>query len=224
METYNDWLAHHGIKGMNWGKRNGPPYPLSDDQRTAEENRKNPTSISAKEKYGRRPTVSGTGSNVSKKESANIHSPVGNRKDNSIHLKDQKSSGVESPRRKKLSDFYNKLKENAESRKEANANASVGNSYYNSISDENEDKKRLLESLGLDDGTDEEASFERLAWASYLKLKDAEEKYKDDPSAYNAVRKKLKEILSDAIGSIYENSENRANIKRISAVLAKMGF
>lgn len=25
----DDFLAHHGIKGMNWGVRNGPPYPLS---------------------------------------------------------------------------------------------------------------------------------------------------------------------------------------------------
>lgn len=24
------YLAHHGIEGMRWGKRNGPPYPLSD--------------------------------------------------------------------------------------------------------------------------------------------------------------------------------------------------
>ena len=25
-----NYLAHHGIKGQKWGKRNGPPYPLSD--------------------------------------------------------------------------------------------------------------------------------------------------------------------------------------------------
>lgn len=22
------WLAHHGVKGMHWGVRNGPPYPV----------------------------------------------------------------------------------------------------------------------------------------------------------------------------------------------------
>lgn len=26
----DSYLAHHGIKGMSWGKKNGPPYPLSE--------------------------------------------------------------------------------------------------------------------------------------------------------------------------------------------------
>lgn len=26
---YSDELYHHGVKGQSWGKRNGPPYPLS---------------------------------------------------------------------------------------------------------------------------------------------------------------------------------------------------
>lgn len=28
-ECYPDELAHHGVDGMSWGERNGPPYPLA---------------------------------------------------------------------------------------------------------------------------------------------------------------------------------------------------
>ena len=31
-QTYDDyWLAHHGVLGMHWRQRNGPPYPLGSD-------------------------------------------------------------------------------------------------------------------------------------------------------------------------------------------------
>lgn len=30
----SDYIAHHGIMGQKWGKKNGPPYPLSDDVST----------------------------------------------------------------------------------------------------------------------------------------------------------------------------------------------
>ena len=32
-----DHLAHHGILGQKWGKRNGPPYPLNSSQKSASE-------------------------------------------------------------------------------------------------------------------------------------------------------------------------------------------
>lgn len=33
----NLYLAHFGIGGMKWGKRNGPPYPLNFDKLSSEE-------------------------------------------------------------------------------------------------------------------------------------------------------------------------------------------
>ena len=34
---YRDYLAHHGILGQKWGKRNGPPYPLGYGDHSASE-------------------------------------------------------------------------------------------------------------------------------------------------------------------------------------------
>lgn len=43
-DEYYDALAHHGIKGQSWGKRNGPPYPLGYSQHSSAEKSRNPKS------------------------------------------------------------------------------------------------------------------------------------------------------------------------------------
>ena len=37
------YISHHGIKGMHWGVRNGPPYPLSSKQKSASERKGTPS-------------------------------------------------------------------------------------------------------------------------------------------------------------------------------------
>lgn len=39
---YYIYLAHHGIDGQKWGKKNGPPYPLEPGDHSPAERRQNP--------------------------------------------------------------------------------------------------------------------------------------------------------------------------------------
>lgn len=41
IKMLNNELCHHGVKGQKWGDRNGPPYPLSPENHSANEKKEN---------------------------------------------------------------------------------------------------------------------------------------------------------------------------------------
>ena len=72
--TYEEYLQHHGIAGMRWGRRNGPPYPLLRRNMSSEEKRENPAPSSS--------SNSGNGKDSAKKEvtsGVKVDTPTGDK-------------------------------------------------------------------------------------------------------------------------------------------------
>lgn len=106
METYklvsNDELHHHGIFGQRWGVRNGPPYPLDDEDHSARER-----------KAGWKASLNNSGKTSSKKEK--IVNTSTNKKRKSVSFKqahqmakDSKESYKKNEKNKGLTDEQRK--------------------------------------------------------------------------------------------------------------------
>lgn len=67
MENSHLYLVHHGIKGMKWGKRNGPPYPLGESQKSLRERKhlgfeqKGPSTVKSASSTGKNPSAKSEG-------------------------------------------------------------------------------------------------------------------------------------------------------------------
>lgn len=60
----SDYLMHHGISGMKWGKKNGPPYPLKANAHSGSERRAGMHDWSAKAKKEAAAAAKGVGSTL----------------------------------------------------------------------------------------------------------------------------------------------------------------
>lgn len=83
--SYDDYLAHHGILGMHWGKRNGPPYPLGSGDHSSEER------TAAKRGYSESSKENGYKSDGSSK---NVVSPRNEKSSGHFHLTDGQKKAI----------------------------------------------------------------------------------------------------------------------------------
>lgn len=80
----SNYLAHHGILGMRWGRKNGPPYPLGSEDHSAREKkvgwRKSLGSGRNEELYGKSSNASKSTASKESKEKKEFHLSEGQKR------------------------------------------------------------------------------------------------------------------------------------------------
>ena len=90
LDLFNDYLEHHGIMGMKWGVKNGPPYPLDADDHNASERRANWEQSLKKAGSALKKGAEGTGAFI-KKTSQNTSAEIHKRSEASKAAKAEKA-------------------------------------------------------------------------------------------------------------------------------------
>ena len=93
--TVNGIICHHGILGMRWGRRNGPPYPLDSGDHSASE-----------KKSGWRKSLSDS---ISESSSNRQKRKEEKEKEKAIKREEEKKKAIASGDRGKLKKYRNEL-------------------------------------------------------------------------------------------------------------------
>lgn len=119
---YDDYLAHHGIKGQKYGVRNGPPYPLAENAHSASEKKAGWKKSLGKTVRNYAEGNSGTGTRlatsiISKRGLAGLLTSQTHRKRRAARLEEKAKKAEAEDKTKKAE----KLKRKASAQKQRNA-------------------------------------------------------------------------------------------------------
>lgn len=234
METYSEYLMHHGIKKMKWGKKNGPPYPLTDKQRSAAENAANPTSDSAKmlAKQGSDSRFNDTGAikslaeyRMQKAAAERKKAGWGIKTDEGNDIKDESQETIKEvdnrkyPTLSKKDNAYIKSKEGSERPQKVNQNETVNRNGKINLRDDQESYDQYQRMQRIKAGQQRESEKQRLR---ELREKDREEKEekKRQQKYYDELARQAEKEADDYWREVRRQEAEAAETARIAKAKA----